>query len=190
MVMTDDDELAERCRRLRGQGEVPGRKYVHDVLASNHRMTELAAVIGRVQLGRALPVLGRRREILARYDAAFAGEPLIEPTGHLAGSQPAGFSYAVRVPERDRVAAALAAAGIETRSLYPLPAYRQPIPEYAPYAAELRPVAEAASASVLNLPVFFELTDAEIDDVAETLAAAVAAATAPVARAPMVLQAA
>ena len=69
MVMTDDEQLADRCRRLRGQGEIPGRKYVHDVLASNHRMTELAAVIGRVQLGRALQVLGRRREILARYDA-------------------------------------------------------------------------------------------------------------------------
>jgi dTDP-4-amino-4,6-dideoxygalactose transaminase len=130
-----------------------------------------------VQLGRAREVLGRRREILARYDTAFAGQPLIEPAGHLAGSQPAGFSYAVRVPERDLVAATLDASGIETRSLYPLPAYRQPIPEYAPYAGEHRPIAEAASATVLNLPVFFELTDAEIDDVADGLVAAVGQAT-------------
>lgn len=178
MVLCDDPQLAERCRRLRGQGEVPGRKYVHDVFASNHRMTELAAVIGRVQLGRAPQVLGRRRAILARYDAAFAGERLITPVGHLAGSQPAGFSYALHVPERDLVAATLDAAGIETRSLYPLPAYRQPMPEYAPYAGEHRPVAEAASTTVLNLPVFFELTDPEIDDVVDAVQAAVGQAIA------------
>jgi dTDP-4-amino-4,6-dideoxygalactose transaminase len=76
--------------------------------------------------------------------------------------------------------------GIETRSLYPLPAYRQPMPEYAPYADEQRPCAEAASATVLNLPVFFELTDAEIDDVAGTLVTAVGVATAqPVAVQPV-----
>ncbi|MGA9859080.1 MAG: aminotransferase class I/II-fold pyridoxal phosphate-dependent enzyme [Solirubrobacteraceae bacterium] len=178
MVLCDDSELAERGRRLRGQGEVPGRKYVHDVFASNHRMTELAAAIGRVQLGRREAVLGRRREILTRYDAALSAHPLLTPVGHLPGSQPAGFSYAVRVPERDLVAAMLDGVGIETRSLYPVPAYRQPMPEYAPYAGEQRPHAEAASATVLNLPVFFELTDAEIDDVASTLVTAVDVAVA------------
>lgn len=177
MVMCDDPELAERCRRLRGQGEAPGRKYVHDVFASNHRITELAAAIGRVQLRRADDVLERRREILARYDAAFAAHELITPVGHLPGTQPAGFSYAVRVPERDLVAAMLDGMGIETRSLYPLPAYRQPMAEYAPFADEHRPCAEAASAEVLNLPVFFELTDAEIDDVVATLVTAVGVAT-------------
>ncbi|HEY2440881.1 MAG TPA: aminotransferase class I/II-fold pyridoxal phosphate-dependent enzyme [Solirubrobacteraceae bacterium] len=186
MVLCDDPKLAERCRRLRGQGEVPGRKYVHDVFASNHRITELAAAIGRVQLGRAPEVLARRREILARYDAALAAEALITSVGHLPGSQPAGFSYAVQVPERDLVATMLDGVGIETRSLYPLPAYRQPMPEYAPYADEQRPCAEAASATVLNLPVFFELTDAEIDDVAGTLVTAVGVATAqPVAVQPV-----
>jgi len=177
MVMCDDPELAERCRRLRGQGEAPGRKYVHDVFASNHRITELAAAIGRVQLRRAAEVLGRRREILARYDAAFAPHDLITPVGHLPGTRPAGFSYAVRVPERDLVASMLDGVSIETRSLYPVPAYRQPMAEYAPFAGERRPHAEAASAEVLNLPVFLELTDAEIDDVVATLVTAVGVAT-------------
>lgn len=180
MVLTDDAGIADRCRRLRGQGEVAGRKYVHDVLASNHRMTELAAAIGRVQLSRAAPVLARRRQLLARYDAAFAEEPLIVPVDHLPDTLPAGFSYAVRVPRRDRVATELELAGIETRSLYPVPAYRQPIPEYAPFAGERRPYAEAAAASVLNLPVFFELTDAEVDVVAGALVAAVGQTARPV----------
>jgi dTDP-4-amino-4,6-dideoxygalactose transaminase len=183
MVLCDDPELAERCRRLRGQGEVSGRKYVHDLLASNHRITDIAAAIGRIQLARAPQVLARRRAILARYDAAFAGDSRVRCVGHHAGSRPAGFSYPVLVPERDTVAAILANEGIETRSLYPVPAYRQPIPEYAPYAGEWRPAAEAASAAVLNPPVFFELTDAEIDRVAATLLAAVDEATATVPRA-------
>jgi dTDP-4-amino-4,6-dideoxygalactose transaminase len=173
MVMTDDDAIAARCRRLRGQGEVPGRKYVHDIVASNHRLTDLAAAIGRVQISRADAVLDRRAEIRARYDSALAREPRIVSVGQLAGTHPATFSYAVLVPERDAVAAALDTAGIETRSLYPIPAYRQPIPEYAAWNQEHRPHAEWASERVLNLPVFFELTDAEIETVADSLVAAV-----------------
>jgi dTDP-4-amino-4,6-dideoxygalactose transaminase len=173
MVFLDDDELATLARRIRGQGEIPGRKYVHDTLASNYRMTDYAAAIGRVQIGRFEAVNARRRELTARYDAAFAPNPGIEVAAHHAGGSPSRFSYAVLVEERDRVAAELAEAGIETRSLYPMPAYRQPIPEYAPFAGAVCPVAERAAGRVLNLPLFYEMTDAQADRVCEALAQAV-----------------
>jgi perosamine synthetase len=175
MVFTNDAQLAERARKVRGQGEVPGRKYVHDTLASNYRLTEMAAAIGRVQLSRAPEILEHRGALAARYTEQLSQLPEVTPTGHCADGQPAWFSYAVRVPNRDGVAQSLAEQGVETRSLYPVPAYRQPIPEYAPYANDLRPHAELASAEVLNLPMFFEMTFAEVDEVVATLATALAA---------------
>jgi perosamine synthetase len=176
MVFVDDPQLAERARRMRGQGEVPGRKYVHDTLAWNYRLTELAAAIGRGQLTRAGDVLARRAQLAARYAEGLRALPEVVSTGHLPEAIPAWFSYAVRVPHRDAVADSLAEQGVETRSLYPVPAYRQPIPEYRPFAAEVRPEAELASAEVLNLPLFFEMTEEEVDDVVECLGVALAEA--------------
>jgi len=89
----------------------------------------------------------------------------------------------VRVPGRDAVAQSLAEQGVETRSLYPIPSYRQPIPEYAPFANALRPEAEIASAEVLNLPMFYEMTFGEVEEVVECLAHAIAEAEAEVAAA-------
>jgi perosamine synthetase len=175
MVFTNDEELAELARKMRGQGEIPGRKYVHDTLAWNYRLTEMAAAIGRVQLSRADDILAHRAALAARYTEQLPELPEAEPTGHYSDGTPAWFSYAVRVPKRDAVALSLAENGVETRSLYPVPAYRQPIPEYAPYANELRPHAERASGEVINLPMFYEMTFAEVDYVVKKLAAALEA---------------
>jgi perosamine synthetase len=178
MVFCDDDALVERARRLRGQGEVPGRKYVHDTLAWNYRLTEIAGAIGRVQLARADDVLARRAQLAAGYAERLRKLPGARPTAHLAQATPAWFSYAIRVSDRDAVARTLADLGVETRSLYPIPAYRQPIPEYHEYAHTLCPHAELASGEVLNLPMFFEMTMSEVDDVVDCLATAIDSARA------------
>lgn len=175
MVFVDDPALDERARRLRGQGEIPGRKYRHDTLASNYRMTDLQAAIGRVQIGRMDEVMARRAAIAARYVQRLDGVSGIRIVAHLPGVTHAHFSFAIQVDERDAVAAALLAAGIETRSLYPVPAYRQEIPEYEALDRTPRLRAEQASRTVLNLPMFYEMTTAEVDDVAEQLIAAVGA---------------
>ena len=82
MVFTDDDEFETLARRVRGQGEIPGRKYVHDTLASNYRMTDYAAAIGRAQIGRFAAVNARRAALSERYDAALAPRPLVDVVGH------------------------------------------------------------------------------------------------------------
>lgn len=173
MVFTDDDAFETLARRVRGQGEIPGRKYVHDTLASNYRMTDYAAAIGRAQIGRFAAVNARRAALSERYDAALAPRPLVDVVGHYPGGQPSRFSYAIEVGERDRVAAELAEAGVETRSLYPITAYRQPIPEFAPFAGAVCSDAERASGRVLNLPLFYEMTDEQVDRVCEALVRAV-----------------
>jgi perosamine synthetase len=179
LVFCDDGALVERARKLRGQGEVAGRKYIHDTLAYNYRLTEVAAAIGRVQLGRAQEVFRRRAELAERYAERLQALPEVLPTAHSSAGTPAWFSYAIRVPDRDAVAARLAELGVETRSLYPIPAYRQPIPEYREFAGTLCPHAEAASAAVLNLPLFYEMTEADVDDVVDCLLAALSARELP-----------
>jgi dTDP-4-amino-4,6-dideoxygalactose transaminase len=160
---------------MRGQGEIPGRKYVHDTLAWNYRITEIAAAIGRVQLSRSADILAHRAALAEHYTDQLTALPEVRPTGHHPDGRPAWFSYALRVPNRDAVAQSLAEQGVETRSLYPLPAYRQPIPEYAPFANERRPEAELASREVLNLPMFYEMTLGEVDEVVAALGAALTA---------------
>ncbi|HEY6759597.1 MAG TPA: DegT/DnrJ/EryC1/StrS family aminotransferase [Baekduia sp.] len=174
MVFVDDDALDVRARRLRGQGEIPGRKYRHDTLASNYRMTDVQAAIGRVQVSRWDDVMARRATIAARYAELLAGVEGVRIVEHLPGVTPAHFAFAVLVADRDAVAAQLLAGGIETRSLYPVPAYRQEIPEYAALDRTPRLRAEHAARTVLNLPMYFEMTAAEVEDVAAHLIRAVA----------------
>ena len=179
MVFLDDDALLERGRRLRGQGEIPGRKYIHDTLAYNYRLTEIAAAIGRAQIARADEVLGRRAELVARYHERLADVDGVVFAGHHERATPSWFSLAILIPARDAVAASLAEAGIETRSLYPIPTYRQPIPEYAPWHHLDLPVAEQASSRVLNPPLFFEMTLDEVDEVCDAIIVALERARTP-----------
>lgn len=165
MIFFDDDTLLETAVRMRGQGEVPGRKYIHDTLGFNHRITDFQAAIGLVQLAKLPDLCAARARIAARYYENFRGTPVRLPVA-LPDSVPAWFSLAVLVDDRDRIASALRLAGIETRSLYPIPTYRQPIPEY-PRSFVERPNAEAAAARVLNLPLFHALTDEQVDEVCE-----------------------
>ena len=175
MVFTNDPRVAERARRLRMMGEIPGRKYVHDALSRNLRITDMAAALGRAQIARATEIFDERAFVADHYLQRLAEVPDVVTPEPLAHAAMAWFSMPVLIPGRDHASDALAARNIETRSLYPVPAYRQPIPEFLPFAAERRPAAEDASRRVLNLPLFLGLTEAEVDVVVDALADAIAA---------------
>lgn len=173
MVLMDDDHLADEARRFRGQGEVPGRKYIHDTLGFNHRITDFQGAIGVVQIGKLPDLCRQRAEHAHRYYEALAkidGVTLIDP---LPGTTPAWFSLPILVDDRDGLATSLREAGIETRSLYPIATYRQPIAEYH-FDGVPREAAERGAARVLNLPLFAQMTDDQIDDVVGHVASFVA----------------
>ena len=165
MVFFDDHTMLEPALRMRGQGEIPGRKYIHDTLGFNHRLTDFQAAIGLVQLEKLPALCAARARLAARYYTNFSGTPVSLPSP-LPRSVPAWFSIAILIDNRDRVADGLRMSGVETRSLYPIPTYRQPIPEY-PRDVREYPNAERASSHVLNLPLFHDLSDAEVDEVTE-----------------------
>jgi perosamine synthetase len=172
MVFVDDDRMDERCRRFRGQGEVPGRKYIHDTLGFNHRLTDVQAAIGLVQFQRLQALCDVRHRIAEAYLSAFDGRADIQTLAPPPNGVSAWFSFPILVPDRDGVVAALNEANIETRSLYPIPTYGQGIPEY-PSATEPRPVAELAAASVINLPVHHAMSDELVEFVADHVIRAV-----------------
>ena len=84
--------------------------------------------------------------------------------------------YTVLVDDRDTVQSALSRAGIGCAAYYPVPLHRQIVHRSLGYLGGTFPLAESVSRHCLSLPMFAELTDAQQDDVVESLSAAVASA--------------
>jgi dTDP-4-amino-4,6-dideoxygalactose transaminase len=159
-VLTGDDEIAARCRRLRDHGR--SSKDVHAEVGFNLRFGELQAAAARVLLRRLDAMNDHRRALAARYAAGLRGLPLGLPEER-PGARHVYHLYVVRTPARAALARHLAARGIQTGVHYPVPAHRQPAAE------RLRPAALAATErladEVLSLPISATHTGAEIDEV-------------------------
>lgn len=168
-VTTDDPALAERVRRLRDGGQ--SSRYRHEVQGVNSRLDEIQAAILAVRLAHLDADNARRRQIAARYSAALSsrGDADISPPTVADDVEHVFHLYVVRTAERDRLAAALAQAGIGTAVHYPTPIHLQPAYGGAARAGEF-PAAERAAEEVLSLPIYPELTDAEVETVATALA--------------------
>ncbi len=165
-VVTDDDEIAARCRRLRDHGRLS--KDVHAEVGFNLRFNEIQAAAARVLLRRLDAMNDHRRALAARYDAALADLPLERP----AVRPPARHVYhlyVVRTPRRDALAAFLAARGIQTGIHYPVPTHRQPALER--FGAPSLPHTERLVTEILSLPLSAGHTVEEIDEVAAAVRA-------------------
>jgi dTDP-4-amino-4,6-dideoxygalactose transaminase len=163
MVVTDDAALAERLRRLRQYGWE--RKYFSsDPNGANSRLDELQAALLRVKL-RYLPEWNaRRRQIAEMYDDLLVGVDLALPAAAADGEH-VYHLYVVRSGARDHLQAALSERGIGTDIHYPLPTHRQPIyADLGPTGG--LPTTERLAQEILSLPIYPELTDAEVRAVA------------------------
>ncbi len=172
IVTTDDEAIAERVasyinhgRRQTGDGE-----YDHVRLGHNHRMTAIAAAIGRRQLDRLPGFTESRREHAEYYDDHLAELPVTRPT------VPDAFrhvyhQYTIRAPERDQLRETLADADIETGVYYPTPIHQLPAYDAVHTAATELPKAERAATEVLSLPVHPGLDTESCRRVVQTIAA-------------------
>jgi dTDP-4-amino-4,6-dideoxygalactose transaminase len=163
-VFTSDPELAATVRSLRQYGWTS--KYrIGRARGRNSRLDELQAALLRVKLPHLDAMNERRRAIHSRYEEASSDALRIVNRssesfiGHLAVGVAAN---------RDAARAIFDAAGIRTDVHYPIPDHRQDWP--GPAAVEL-PATDAATASVLSLPMFPELSDSEVDRVVTALRA-------------------
>jgi perosamine synthetase len=142
------------------------------MLGYNYRMTDLAAAIGLVQLGKLERNTARRQEIAAAYDAAFGELPIglpITPDGRTH----VFHQYTIDVGgARDAIVAELREAGVGADIYYPIPVHRQSYIMERGLHADL-PVTDAAAANTLALPMFPGLTDAEHQQVIDAVKATV-----------------
>ncbi len=162
IVVTDDGEAAGRLRMLRDWGA--SRKYHHELPGFNYRMEALQGAILRVKLHRLAAWNEARRRHAAVYDRGLAGCGVALPAV-LPGREHVYHVYAVRSPERDRLQALLKEAGIETGIHYPIPVHLQKAYADPRYPAGSFPHAERAANEVLSLPMFPELTAAQLHEV-------------------------
>ncbi len=165
MVTTDDEEIAEQCRVIRQHGM--RRRYYHDQMGFNFRMTDVHAAIVLAQLQK-LERFNEARIANARYLSQHL-EGVVIPT------VPDGYrhvfhQYTIRATDgrRDAVLEGLREKGIGTGVYYPVPVHKQRVYVEQGYEATL-PEAERAAEEVLSLPVHPGLSSADL----KTIVAAV-----------------
>jgi len=163
MMVTQDQALNDRLMRLRMHGGA--KTYYHDEVGFNSRLDALQAAVLRAKLPHLAKWSAGRRKNAAHYDSAFADvpeitTPFIEPENESIFNQ-----YTIRVPRRDELQAHLKAKGIGSSIYYPLPLHLQPCFAYLGYREGQCPESERASREVLSLPIYPELTRAQLDEV-------------------------
>jgi dTDP-4-amino-4,6-dideoxygalactose transaminase len=163
LVVTDDDELAERVRLLRAHGSK--HKYYHNLIGTNSRLDAVQAAMLRVKLKHLDTWIAARQTHAAGYNHAFQeSDGFISPY-HAAERTHTYHQYTVRVLEgqRDRLQGFLKEQGVDTAIYYPLPLHLQPVLLYQGYRQGDFPNAEQASSEALSLPIFPEMSREERD---------------------------
>ena len=192
IVTTNRPEIAEHMRQLRNHGSP--RRYYHHEFGWNGRMDAIQAAVLRVKLGHIADWNRSRQQHAATYDRLFAESGLTSGlTSRQASDQTSGqtsnpssapvrllarspqakhvfHQYVIRAQCRDELRQFLADRKIGSEIYYPLPLHLQPVFSYLGLKAGDLPVAEQAAREVLALPMFPELTEAEIRLVVESIA--------------------
>jgi dTDP-4-amino-4,6-dideoxygalactose transaminase len=164
-ITTNDEKLADDLRALREHGQ--STRYYHPIVGYNARLDEIQAAILRIKLRHLDAWNARRQAIAARYNELLAGTDIITPEIP-AGGRHVFYCYAIRVPggRRDALRAHLTERGIGTQIHYPVPIHMQEAAQFLGYRKGDLPVTEKVAGEVLSLPMYPELTDAQIDRVA------------------------
>jgi dTDP-4-amino-4,6-dideoxygalactose transaminase len=158
-VTTSDPELADRLRLLRNYGSRV--KYHNEIAGTNSRLDPLQAALLRVRLRHLDAWNARRAAAAARYGEALAGDPDLRLPHVPEGMKPAWHVYAVHHPERDRLQAALAEAGVQTLIFYPVPPHLSGAYAHLGWREGSWPLAEELASTTLGLPIGPHLTAAD-----------------------------
>ncbi len=167
LVASRRPELIERVRSLRQYGW--RQRYISDEAGLNSRLDELQAALLRVKLRR-LDVWNRQRQALAlHYDELLAGSAVTTPRV-APGNEHVYHLYVVRCQQRDALQAHLDQRGIATAIHYPVPVHQQPAYRRLAPPAGL-PETERAAAEILSLPMYPQMPQEHVEQVAACIAA-------------------
>jgi dTDP-4-amino-4,6-dideoxygalactose transaminase len=170
MIVTNDDELAEKCRVIRVHGSKP--KYYHHILGYNSRLDEMQAAILNVKF----PHLNKWSELRRKHADTYTrllkekvGDIIVTPV-ESKDCYHVFHQYTIRAPKRDELQAFLKENGIATMIYYPLPLHLQPVFKDLGYKEGDLPEAEKAAKEALSLPMFPELKEEQQEYVVSKIA--------------------
>jgi len=167
LIVTQDNARADRLRRLRTHGGF--KQYHHDEVGYNSRLDTLQAAILLAKLPHLAEWTRGRQRAAARYSEAFRDLPAVCPPAIAPDNEHIFHQYTVRVDRRDALVAWLKERGIGTAVYYPLGLHLQPCFAYLGYRSGALPATEAATGSVLSLPVYPELSIQQQDYVIDAV---------------------
>jgi len=173
MCLTNDEDLAKKMRLLRDHGMNVEKRYWHEVVGFNYRMTNLQAALGVAQLEKIDTFIERKRKIAKLYNSLFKDVRGVAPHPEMPWAKNVYWLYSLLIDNkgygisRDELMAKLAENGVETRRFfYPM----HLMPPYKRYAVNCRfPIAEKLSSSGINLPSSVKLTEKKIYEVAQLI---------------------
>lgn len=165
-VSTNDDALAERLRMLRNYGQ--SKRYHHDIKGINSRLDEMQAAILSAKLPHVAAWNDRRKAIAVRYREGLANSGLMLPVEREAGGH-VYHLFVVRSDRREAIMQAAAESGVQTLIHYPIPAHCQKAYLDLGYAEGRLPNTERVAAQVFSLPMYPQLTDAEVQRVIDAV---------------------
>jgi dTDP-4-amino-4,6-dideoxygalactose transaminase len=173
-IVTNNLEVRDKIRTLRDHGQV--RKYHHSMIGWNCRMDGIQAAVLRVKLRHLDQGNDLRRQHAQRYGAELRGIDWIVTPREASYARHIYHVYALRVPERDELMSILRQRGIQTAIHYPVPIHLQPAYEMLGHENGNFPVSEQIAREFISLPMFPELTNLQIDFVANAVKEALSAA--------------
>lgn len=167
MIVTDDEERADRLRRLRAHGGA--KQYHHEEVGTNSRLDTIQAAVLLSKLAHLEEWNRARRERAARYSSDLAGIaglwcPETEP-----GNEHVFHQYSIRSERRDELRRHLTEQGIGSAVYYPCPLHLQPCFAQLGHREGSLPEAERTCREVLSLPVYPELTSDQQDAVVDAI---------------------
>jgi dTDP-4-amino-4,6-dideoxygalactose transaminase len=166
-VVTNDPELESKIKVLRDHGQ--SRKYYHSQIGWNARMDGIQGAALRVKLKQLDAANARRRSHAHLYDQLLRDVDGILTPAVAAHNEHVYHIYAVRVSERDRVLQEMGTAGVSCAIHYPVPIHLQEAYHGLGYPKGSFPVAERCAEQFLSLPMYPELSESQIQAVAEAL---------------------
>ena len=165
-ISTNDPEINKKVRMIRDHGSE--RRYYHDLIGMNGRLDEIQAVVLRAKLPHLPEYNDLRRQHAMKYNELLAGLPIQTPVEAL-NNRHIYYTYVIQAPRRDELQIWLKDRGIGTGIHFPVPLHLQNSMSYLGYKLGDLPVTEDVVQKVISLPMYPEMTDEQIETVAQAV---------------------
>jgi len=166
-LTTNDEEIYRKALKLRDHGSE--KKYYHDLIGFNYRMSEFQAAVLNVKMGHIEEWTEKRRLNAYRYNQRLGEIDSVIIPAVLDGVRHVYHLYVIRAKERDKLQAYLKENGIGTGLHYPFPLHLTGAYSHLGYKKGDFPMAEKLADEILSLPMYAELTEEQIDYVCEKI---------------------